>query len=92
VESIKQADSIFKDRIAPALEKSKGVHSTGDIFSTLEKKIAQEPALLRRKELMDGYNALKEEYGGLGRDKWTTKDLQNEKSSLDQFTPTKIFK
>ena len=62
------------------------------MFTKAEKTIANEKSVLRRQELMDWLNALKEDYLSTGKKIFTTWDLQAEKSMLDEFTPSKIWK
>jgi hypothetical protein len=87
-----EANKIFKKVITPALKKSKAEHSIDDIFTKVEQQIAWEKSALRKKELMEWLSALKEDYLSTGKKTFTTADLQAEKSMLDEFTPTKIFK
>lgn len=92
VKWIRESDKIFKKTINPALDKSKAQHSIDDLFAKVEKNIQSEWSALRKQELMDWLWALKEEFSTTGKNVFSTKDLQFEKSSLDKFTPAKIFK
>lgn len=92
VQWVRKADKIFKETIAPALEKSKATHNIDDIFATVEKQIANTKSVTRKQELMEWLEALKEEFATTGKKVFTTGDLQAEKSALDKFTQTKVFK
>ena len=92
VEWVRASDKIFKETINPAIEKSKAIHNIDDIFSKVEKQISSEWSALRKQELMEWLQALKKDFATTGKKQFTTKDLQLEKSSLDEFTPAKIFK
>lgn len=92
VKWVRASDKIFKETVNPAIEKSKAVHNIDDIFSRVEKQISSEWSALRKQELIEWLQALKKDFATTGKKQFTTKDLQLEKSSLDQFTPAKIFK
>lgn len=92
VKWIRASDKIFQETINPAIEKSKALHNIDDIFAIVEKQISSEWSALRKQELMEWLQALKKDFATTGKKQFTTKDLQLEKSSLDQFTPAKIFK
>lgn len=92
VKWIRASDKIFQETVNPAIEKSKALHNIDDIFSRVEKQISSEWSALRKQELMEWLQALKKDFATTGKKQFTTKDLQLEKSSLDQFTPSKIFK
>jgi len=92
VQGVRKSDKIFKETIAPALKKSKAIHKIDDIFSNVEKQIAWEKSAIRKQELIDWLKALKEEFKTTGKKTFTTADLQAEKSVLDKFTQSKIFK
>lgn len=92
IQWVRKADKIFKETINPALEKSKAVHKIDDIFAQVEKEVQATKSVTRKQELMDWLKALKDEFRTTWKTKFTTADLQAEKSALDKFTPTKIFK
>lgn len=92
IQGVKKADKIFKETINPAIERSKVTHKIDDIFSEVEKKIAETRSVTRKQELIDGLNAWKEEFATTGKKIFNTGDLQAEKSALDKFTQSKIFK
>lgn len=91
VKWVRESDKIFKKTINPAMAKSKAEHSVDDLFNRAEQQIAWEKSALRKKELMDWLQALKEDYLATGKKTFSTADLQAEKSMLDEFTPTKVF-
>lgn len=92
VQGVRKADEIFKKTISPALEKSKATHNIDDVFAKVEKQIAETKSVTRKQELMDGLAAWKEEFATTGKKVFSTSDLQAEKSALDKFTQSKIFK
>lgn len=92
IQGVKKADKIFKETINPAIERSKVTHNIDDVFSEVEKKIAETRSVTRKQELIDGLNAWKEEFATTGKKIFNTGDLQAEKSALDKFTQSKIFK
>ena len=93
VQALKKADQIFKKEVNPILEKSKTQHDLWSLFNKAEKSIdSMKEGVLRKSELKEWLEALKEEYASLWSDKFTTKALQQEKSSLDKFTPDKVFR
>lgn len=91
VKSLKEADKIFKETVNPAMEKSTAMHDIDDLFTRVESKIMEEWSALRKKELQEGLQALKDDYLATGKKQFSTKDIQAEKSSLDEFTPSKLF-
>lgn len=92
VKWVREANKIFTSTIEPALKKSKAVHSVDDLFSQVKTQIAGEKSALRKQELMDWLKALQAEFKKTWKTKFTTADLQAEKSMLDKFTQSKIFK
>jgi len=63
------------------------------MFKKAEKNIDNmKEGELRKSELKEGLQALKEDYKVIGKKEFTTKALNEEKSSLDKFTPDKLFK
>lgn len=87
-----ESTKLWRDKIAPAIQNSKAEHNIDDMFKKAEDVISKEKSSLRKQELMEGLQALKEDFVSTGKTKFTTADLQAEKSMLDEFTPTKIFK
>jgi len=87
-ESIK----LWRDKVSPAIQKSKAQHNIDDMFAKAEKVIEWEKSVLRKQELMDWLQALKEDYLTTGKKVFTTGDIQAEKSMLDEFTPSKVFR
>lgn len=92
VQGVREADKIFKTTVEPALRKSKAIHNVDDLFSKVQSQIASEKSALRKQELMEWLKVLKSEFKKTGKTKFTTADLQAEKSMLDKFTQSKIFK
>lgn len=92
VQWVRESQKIFKDTITPALEKSKATHKVDDLFAQVEKQITSEKSALRKQELMEWLEALKDEFKTTGKTVFTTADLQAEKSALDKFAPTKLFR
>lgn len=92
VKWVREADRIFKKTINPALAKSKITHKIDDLLSDVEQQIAKEESVLRKQELMEWLQALKQDFKSTGKKIFSSSSLQAEKSSLDKFTPNKIFK
>lgn len=91
VQWLKKASNIFKETIWPALEKSNITHNIDDLFKKTEDIIMQEKSALRKQDLIEWLNALKDDYLKTWKNIFTSADLQAEKSALDEFTPSKIF-
>lgn len=83
---------LWRDKVSPAISKSKAEHNIDDMFKKAEEVISKEKSSLRRQELMDWLEALRDDFTKTGKVKFTTWDLQAEKSMLDEFTPTKVWK
>jgi hypothetical protein len=73
------------------LEKSNITHNIDDLFKKTEDIIMQEKSALRKQDLIEWLNALKDDYLKTWKNIFTSADLQAEKSALDEFTPSKIF-
>ena len=83
---------MWKNSIQPAIDASTDVHNLDDIFEDVSKEISTgKTGQLRKKELQKGLEALKDDYSDIDKD-FSTQSLQSEKSSLDSFTPQKVFK
>jgi hypothetical protein len=87
-----ESSKLWNETISPAIQKSKAQHNIDDMFTRAEKVIEWEKSVLRKQELMDWLQALKEDYIATGKKVFTTGDIQAEKSMLDEFTPSKIWK
>ena len=87
-----ESQKLWNKTIQPAINKSKAEHNIDDLFAKVEKQISSEKSVLRKQELMDWLQALKEDYIATWKNVFTTSDIQAEKSMLDQFTPTKIWR
>ena len=87
-----ESTKLWRDTVWPAIQKSKAQHSIDDMFTRAEKVIEWEKSVLRKQELMEWLQALKEDYLATGKKVFTTGDIQAEKSMLDEFTPSKIWK
>lgn len=87
-----ESTKLWRDKVWPAISKSKAEHNIDDMFKRAEDIISKEKSSLRRQELIDGLEALKDDFAKTWKTKFTTWDLQAEKSMLDEFTPTKVWK
>lgn len=91
--ALKKADELWNTKIQPYISQSTETHSLEDVFDSVKSKIASENVgALRKKELGEALDALRQDYVATGKKKFSTSDLQVEKSTLDEFTPSKIFK
>ncbi len=91
----RQADrtstNLWKGVLEPALKESKGMVSKDDIFAPAEARIAAESEPMRKAAFQNALEAIKEDYKTLP-DQIPDLEAQKIKSSLDNFTPSKIFK
>lgn len=87
-----ESTKLWRDTVSPAIQKSKAQHNIDDMFTRAEKVIEWEKSVLRKQELMEWLQALKDDYIATGKKVFTTGDIQAEKSMLDEFTPSKIWK
>lgn len=84
------ADNIWNKEIAPAVESSPVRITKDEMFAPVEERIAKTIDPSRKQALMDALDAVKEDYKAI-KD-FSIKDAQSLKSSLDEFTPSKMFK
>lgn len=85
------ANNLWKDVLEPALKESKGMVSKDDIFAPAEARILAEVEPMRKAAFKNALEAIKEDYKSLP-DMIPDLQAQKIKSSLDNFTPSKIFK
>jgi len=90
VQAKKVADNLWKKTIAPALDKAEGIVTKDELFAPILKRIDETVEPSRKKAFQDAFEALQEDYAKVGQ--FTLKEAQNVKSSLDEFTPSKVFK
>lgn len=90
VQAKKVADNLWKKTIAPALDKAEGIVTKDELFAPILKRIDETVEPSRKKAFQDAFEALQEDYAKVGQ--FTLKEAQNIKSSLDEFTPSKVFK
>ncbi len=84
------ADDIWNKEIKPALDNSQAVMSKDQLFDTAIKRISNTVEPAKRQAYMDAYEALQDEYRNMNY--IPAKDVQNIKSSLDKFTPDKVWR
>ena len=80
---------LWRDKVSPAIQKSKSEHNIDDLFKKAELEISKEKSSLRKQELMDWLEALKEDFASTGKKVFTTGDLQAEKSLESPWPPLK---
>lgn len=87
------ADQLWKKVVWPALEKSQSKVNIPSIFDKMAESIkASKVGELRKSELLEGLDALREDYRTIGVDTLDMMWAQNEKSTLREFLPQKMFK
>lgn len=90
VEAKRASQKLWKEKVEPALDKSKAVMSKEELFNPIEERIARTVEPAKRQAYIDAYEALKEEYGAVNS--FNLKQAQGIKTSLDRFTPEKVFR
>lgn len=90
VQAKASADTLWKTEIAPVVEKSPVRITKEEMFAPVEERIAKTIDPSRKQALMDALEAVKEDYKNVPD--FSLKDAQSLKSSLDEFTPTKMFR
>lgn len=90
VQAKKVADNLWKKTIAPALDKAEGIVTKDELFAPILKRIDETVEPSRKKAFQDAFEALQEDYKNVAQ--FSLKEAQNIKSSLDEFTPSKVFK
>lgn len=91
VQAKRAGNNLWKDLIHPQLEASPEKVSMPSFFDDLEKTIvAHNPEPSRQNALMEGLQALKEDYAKIGEVPMT--DLQKFKEGWAQFIPDKAYK
>lgn len=81
---------LWKNNIEPALKNSEDKLTKDELFAKAKQTVEAEVEPGRRQALQDAYNALQEDYKDfIDTDLLTASKI---KTSLDKFTPTKIFK
>lgn len=81
---------IWKNKLEPALKASKDVITKDELFAKARERVASELEPSRQASMKAALESLEQDYKG-----FTTKDLLSAnkiKTSLDTFTPSKIFK
>jgi len=81
---------LWKNKIEPALRGSKDVITKEQIFSKAEQRIASEIDPSRKADLQNALESVKQDY--LNTKSFSILDANKVKTSLDKFTPSKIFK
>lgn len=84
------ADTIWNTEIAPAVENSPVRITKEEMFSPVEERIAKTIEPSRKQALIDALDAVKQDYAS-AKD-FSLKESQSLKSSLDEFTPSKMFR
>lgn len=90
VQSKRAADTLWKEKIAPAVKSSDAVITQDQLFAPAEKIVAQTTDPTRKNALQTALDSLKEDYRG--HDVWSLDTAQALKRDLDTFTPKKIFR
>lgn len=90
IQAKKIGDKLWKENIAPTIEKSKEVITKDELFAPIEKRIAKTTDPSKRKAFQEAFEALREDYEGVSN--FSLKAAQKLKSELDEFTPEKLFK
>ena len=90
VQAKKVSNDLWKKTIAPALDKTEGVVTKDELFAPILKRIEETTEPSRKKAFQDAFEALQDDYKDIGQ--FTLKEAQKVKSSLDEFTPSKVFK
>ena len=81
---------LWKNKIEPALKNSKGSITKDELFARAEQTVANEAEPARRAAMQNALESLKSDYANVSNiDLGTANKI---KSSLDKFTPSKIFK
>jgi len=81
---------LWKNNIEPALKNSRDVLTKDELFAKAKQTVDAEVEPGRKQALQDAYDALQEDYKNFAdTDLLTASKI---KTSLDKFTPTKIFK
>jgi hypothetical protein len=84
------ADNLWSKEIAPAVEKSPVRITKEEMFAPIEERIAKTVEPSRKQALIDALDAVKDDYKAVSD--FSLKEAQALKSSLDEFTPSKMFK
>lgn len=90
VQAKKVSDNLWKKTIAPALDKAEGVVTKDELFAPIISRIEGISEPSRKKAFQEAFDALQEDYKDVVQ--FSLKEAQNVKSSLDEFTPSKVFK
>jgi hypothetical protein len=90
VKAKKLSDNLWKKTIAPALDKAEGVVTKDELFAPIISRIEGISEPSRKKAFQEAFDALQEDYKDITQ--FSLKEAQNVKSSLDEFTPSKVFK
>lgn len=84
------SDKLWNDEIQPALNDSKAVMSKDQLFNTAVKRISETVEPAKRQAYMDAFEALQDEYKDMNY--IPANNVQKIKSSLDKFTPEKVWR
>lgn len=90
VQAKREADTLWKEKIAPAVKNSPAVLTKDELLAPAEKLVAETTDPTRKKALQGALEALKEDYADATD--WTVEIAQALKRDLDKFTPSKLFK
>lgn len=81
---------VWKNTVEPALKSSPDTITKAELFSKIEERIANEIEPTRKAALQNAYEAIQQDYTNF--DGANLLDANRMKTSLDNFTPSKIFK
>jgi hypothetical protein len=90
VQAAREADKLWNQTIAPAVEASEDVITKDELFAPALARIEKTAEPGRKQALRDAFDAIDEEYKGF--DSFTLQQAQAVKRGLDEFTPEKIFR
>jgi hypothetical protein len=90
IQAKKESAKLWTEKIAPAVKAVKEKYDVNSAFKSLEKKIMSTAEKSRRNSLLDGLEALKEDYKGVSKIGY--EKAQAIKSGLGQFIPDKAYK
>src|SRR3990167_1629032 len=90
VKSKVEGSELWTKKIEPALKESKEKITKDELFSKARERVAKEIEPTRKTSLKNALDALEEDYKDFVDSELL--DAQRIKSSLDKFTPTKMFR
>lgn len=83
-------NEIWNEQLGPALKDSKAIMAKDDLFSSAAKRVSDTVEPAKRAAFQDAYDALQDEYKDINN--IPAQDVQSIKSTLDKFTPDKLWR